>query len=63
MAQSVMTLTFTYRLPFWWKAYVYALKFFHDLGVLEIDTEVAAEFVAKRARVYMVLGDGRLKRV
>lgn len=63
MAQSEITLTFTWRLPFWWRLYIGALKFFHDFGVLDVDVEVAAKFVAKRIRIYMVTSDGRMKRV
>jgi hypothetical protein len=63
MAQDVVTLSFTWRLPFWWRLYIGALKFFHGLGLLEVDVEVAAQFVAKRIRVYIVTSDGRWKRV
>jgi hypothetical protein len=41
------TITITIKLPFWWRAYVGVLKFFHDLGILRVDTAATAAFIVR----------------
>jgi hypothetical protein len=49
MASEKITVTVSVRLPWWWMAYIGALKFFHDLGVLRVDVEAVAQFVIRHA--------------
>ncbi|MCK1541445.1 hypothetical protein IVB12_05490 [Bradyrhizobium sp. 179] len=47
--KSMLTVTVSVKLPFWWKAYVGALRFFHDLGLLRVNPEIAADFIVRNA--------------
>lgn len=51
MAQSEITVKLSIKLPWWWRLYFWALIFFSDMGILKIDTKVAADFVARHTKV------------
>ncbi|MET4174782.1 hypothetical protein ABIB99_005888 [Bradyrhizobium sp. LA6.1] len=62
MAASVVTITLSVRLPFWWRAYVGALKFFNDVGALNVNPEVAAAFICRHTTVRCGKWRGKLSK-
>jgi hypothetical protein len=49
VASHVVTIQL--RLPWWLPAYIGALKFFQDCGMLTVDADAAAAFVARHIKV------------
>lgn len=62
-APTVVTLQFTWRFPFWWKAYFAAVLFFYKAGLLQPSLPVMTEFILRHTRYYIMLSDGSMKRI
>jgi len=45
-----MTVMLSVRLPWWSSLYVWALDLMNDLGLVEIDPEIAADFIVRHSR-------------
>ncbi|WP_156456943.1 hypothetical protein [Bradyrhizobium sp. CCH5-F6] len=60
--ESMLTVTLSVKLPFWWRAYVGALKFFSDLGWLSVDPQAAADFVCRHTTVRCGKWRGKLSK-
>lgn len=54
MAKETITVTIRVRLPWWWRLYVYAVKFSHDCGVIEADPEVVGNFISRHTKIIAV---------
>lgn len=58
MAQNRIVVTLGVSLPWWWRLYFEALKFY-EYTIGGVDPERAAEFVVRHVRFYSVDGEGR----
>lgn len=45
-----VTLTFEVKTPRWAPLYLGAIRFFHDLGVLDVNVDVVAAFILRRVK-------------
>lgn len=51
MAQTISQIRVSLRLPWWWRLYLYTLKFCDDCGVLVVAPDVAAAIIARNIQV------------
>lgn len=61
MAQVVLSLHV--ELPWWWRPYMWAAQFMDFWNLVEIDSEVVADCIARHIRLYTVDGRGHRRRV
>lgn len=60
--KSMLTVTLSVKLPWWWKVYIAAIKFFHDFGVLHVDAEAAAACICRHTTIRCGKWRGRLSK-